>query len=75
MIIDHTFVISKVRHFPFFALSSYFLMRTLKKIIISFWLHWVFVAGLSLVVVSEELGVLCSWLLIAVATLVAEHEL
>ena len=55
------------KHFLFFFFNS-----------LNFWLHWVFVAarGLSLVAVSGGLlfVVVCG-LLIAVASLVAEHRL
>ena len=48
-----------------------------KNLFIYFWLHWVFVAvrGLSLVAVSGGYSVAVRELLIAVASLVAEHGL
>ena len=59
--------------------NSLYTLRTnfLKDLLLYFWLHWAFVAahGLSLVVVSGASPVMMSWLLLAVASLIAEDGL
>ena len=54
-----------------------FLKINLFYLFIYFWLRWVFVAehGLSLVEVSGGYSVVVHGLLIAVASLIAEHDL